>query len=159
MDHLSWLFGFVKECNRNVTFFSMDFQWSNNALITYLCSSLEYDNAQRASDFCPESGLLMLTLQSTVIYTKWGSFWKWYLACGLYITLMMSLRNVRATHSCFLKSWIWKSTWRYGILKLHVLIMQPSMLHNIRKITAEKRDVRNMKQTNILFHVTRGAGV
>ena len=97
--------------------------------------------------------VLMLTMHGTVIFTKWGSFWKWYPACGLYITLM-SLRNVRAAHSWFLKSWIWKSTWRYGILKLHVLIMQPSMLHNIRNISDEKRDVRNMKQTKILFHVT-----
>ena len=34
--------------------------------------------------------------------------------------------------------------------------MQPSMLHNIRNISDEKRDVRNMKQTKILFHVTGG---
>ena len=94
-----------------------------------------------------------------LLFSKWGSFWKWYLACGLYITLM-SLRNVRAAHSWFLKSWIWKSTWRYGILKLHVLIMQPSVLHNIWKISIEKKR-RSEYETNkdIVPRHTRGGGV
>ena len=146
LGHLVWL--------KNVPFWIFDVvkQWINNQ-ITYLCSSLEWDNAHRASYFCPD-----VDNARYCYFHQMGIFWKWYPACGLYITLM-SLRNVRAAHSWFLKSWIWKSTWRYGILKLHVLIMQPSLLHNIWKISDEKRDVRNMKQTQILFHVTRGAGV
>ena len=51
---LSWSFGVVKECN-NVPFWIFDVvkQWINNR-ITYLCSSLECDNAHRASYFCPD---------------------------------------------------------------------------------------------------------
>ena len=152
---LSWSFGVVKECNSNVPFWIFDVvkQWINNR-ITYLCSSLECDNAHRASYFCPD-----VDNARYCYFHQMGIFWKWYPACGLYITLM-SLRNVRAAHSWFLKSWIWKSTWRYGILKLHVLIMQPSMLHNIWKISIEKKR-RSEYETNkdIVLPHTRGGGV